>query len=49
MQNKSHKLAILTANLKLSNTKKFECYLKEVWTDLVNRTTINKNDPLNFF
>ena len=24
----------------------FECYLKEVWTDLVNRTTINKNDPL---
>ena len=47
MQNKSHKLAILTANLKLSNTKKFECYLKEVWTDLVNRTTINKNDPLN--
>ena len=47
MQNKSHKLAVLTANLKLSNSPNFENYLKEVWTDLVNRRTKNVNDPIN--
>ena len=47
MQNKSHKLSVLTANLKLSNSPNFENYLKEVWTDLVNRRTKNVNDPIN--
>ena len=28
MQNKSHKLAVITANLKLSYTPKFESFLK---------------------
>ena len=44
MKNKSHKLAELTANLKLSNSSNFELYLKDVWIDLFNRRTVNIND-----
>ena len=47
MQNKSHKLAVITANLKLSYTPKFESFLKEVWIDLINRRKKNTNDPIN--
>ena len=46
MQNKSHKLAVLTSKLKLSYSSNFECYLKEVWNDLINRRMKNINDPL---
>ena len=46
MQNKSHKLAVLTSKLKLPYSSNFECYLKEVWNDLINRRRKNINDPL---
>ena len=46
MQNKSNKLAVLTANLKLSYSINFECYLKEVCIDLINRRIKNANDPI---
>ena len=46
MQNKSHKLAVLTSNLKLSYSKKFEYYLREVWVDLINRRIKNAKDLL---
>ena len=46
MQNKSHKLAVLTANLKLTHSKNFENYLKDVWNDLVERRTKNINDSI---
>ena len=46
MQNKSNELAELTANLKLSYSKNFEYYLKEVWIDLINRRIKNANDPI---
>ena len=46
MQNKSHKLAVQTANLKLSYSQNFENYLKEVWIDLIHRRIKNANDPI---
>ena len=46
MQNKSHKLAVLTANLKLPHSQNFENYLNEIWNDLVDRRTKNVNDPI---
>ena len=46
MQNKSHKLAVLTSNLKLSYSKKLEYYLREVWVDLINRRIKNAKDLL---
>ena len=47
MLNKSHKLAKLTSNLKVSNPQNFEQYLKEVFADLIKRRTRNINDPIN--
>jgi len=46
MKNKSHKLAVLTSNLKLPYSQKFEYYLREVWVDLINRRIKNKNDSI---
>ena len=40
----SRKLAYLAANLKVTNESGFENYLKEVWIDLISRTTNNEND-----
>ena len=47
MEKKSHKLALLTANLKLSNSKGFDSYLKEVYINLISRITKNENDNNN--
>ena len=46
MKNKSHKLAVLTSNLKLPYSQKFEYYLREVWVDLINRRIKNAKDLL---
>ena len=47
MEKKSCKLALLTGDLKLSNIKGFDAYLKEVWIDLISRITYNENDKIN--
>ena len=47
MEEKSSKLAILVANLKVKENIEFHCYLKEVWIDLISRITQNKNDKIN--
>ena len=47
MDIKSHKLAVLAANLKLHESKGFESYLKEIWIDLIDRITPNTNDKVN--
>ena len=47
MEKKSFKLALLTADLKISNITCFELYLKEVWIDLISRITKNENDKIN--
>ena len=47
MNKKWQKLAILTSNLKISNCKGFDSYLKEVWIDLITRITKNENDKVN--
>ena len=47
MERKSFKLALLTADLKISNITCFELYLKEVWSDLISRITKNENDNNN--
>ena len=47
MEKKSFKLAELTANLKVYETKSFGAYLKEIWIDLISRITKNENDKIN--
>ena len=47
MEQKTRKLAILTGQLKVSNTSSFDSYLKEVWIDLISRITKNENDRKN--
>ena len=49
MEKKSCKLALLTGDLKLSNIKGFDAYLKEVWIDLISRLILifYHNSPLN--
>ena len=47
MEITSCKLAELTANLKIKDINAFNYYLKEVWIDLVSRTTKNENDKIN--
>ena len=44
MEEKSRKLALLTGQLKISNISSFGTYLREVWIDLISRTTKNEND-----
>ena len=44
MEKESRKLANISANLKVANALGFENYLKEVWIDLISRTTKNEND-----
>ena len=46
MKSKSHKLAVLTSNLKLSYSQNFEYYLREVWVDLINRQIKNAKDTI---
>ena len=41
MENKSCKLAEITAELKVFNINAFNCYLKEIWIDLISRTEEN--------
>ena len=47
MEENSLKLTLLTANLKVEEPKGFDIYLKDVWIDLINRITKNKNDKIN--
>ena len=47
MEENSCKLALLTANLKVTESIGFDSYLKEVWMDLISRITKNKNDKIN--
>ena len=47
MDEKSRKLALLTGQLKVSNISNFDFYLKDVWIDLVRRTTKNENDRID--
>jgi hypothetical protein len=47
MELNSYKLADITANLKVYNIIAFNLYLKEVWIDLISRTTKNENDKIN--
>ena len=47
MEKKSFKLAELTANLKVYDIKSFDAYLKDIWIDLISRTTKNENDKIN--
>ena len=44
MEKESRKLAYLSANLKVENESGFENYLKEVWIDLISRSTKNEID-----
>jgi Ca2+-binding EF-hand superfamily protein len=44
MENKSCKLAEITAKLKVFNINAFNCYLKEIWIDLISRIEKNEND-----
>jgi Ca2+-binding EF-hand superfamily protein/tRNA A-37 threonylcarbamoyl transferase component Bud32 len=47
MDEKSRKLAFLTGQLKVSNISNFDSYLKDIWIDLVSRTTKNENDRID--
>jgi calcium/calmodulin-dependent protein kinase I len=47
MELNSYKLADITANLKVYNIIAFNLYLKEIWIDLISRTTKNENDKIN--
>ena len=37
----------IVANLKIVDKNAFNCYLKEIWIDLMNRITNNENDKIN--
>ena len=37
----------IVANLKIADKNEFNCYLKEIWIDLMNRITNNENDNIN--
>ena len=47
MEIESRKLAEYAANLKVYNINEFNCYLKEIWIDLIARITKNENDKVN--